>query len=170
MALSADIGPIDVLIYNVRSVFTKCEPLDMTYDGMEEAFRVEVTGAFAAAKAVLPGMRTREHGTIFFSSATAAFRGSATHPVYAIGKFGLRALSQSLTKAYAKDGVHIVHMRLDCDLDVPIMHGIYGATRDQAGLADPKDVAETYWLTLQQPKGAWSNEVGIRPHTETWTY
>lgn len=85
MALSADIGPIDVLIYNVRGVFTKCEPLDMTYDGMEEAFRVEVTGAFAAAKAVLPGMRTREHGTIFFSSATVAFRGSATHPVYAIG-------------------------------------------------------------------------------------
>ena len=61
-------------------------------------------------------------------------------------------------------------MRLDCDLDVPIMRGIYGATRDQAGLADPKDVAETYWLTYQQPKGAWSNEVEIRPHTETWTY
>lgn len=170
LALSADAGPIDVLIYNVRGAFTACEPLDMSYGMLEDTFRLEVSGAFAAAKVVLPGMRTRGHGTIFFSSATAAFRGSATHPVYAIGKFGLRALSQSLTKAYAKDGVHIVHMRLDCDLDVPIMHGIYGATRDQAGLADPKDVAETYWLTYQQPKGAWSNEVEIRPHTETWTY
>ncbi len=166
-SLSADIGPIDVLIYNVRGEFTKCDPLDMTYDRMEDTFRLEVVGAFAAAKALLPEMRARGHGTFFFSSATAAFRGSATHPAYAIGKFGLRALSQSLTKAYAKDGVHIVHVRLDCDLDVPIMHGIYGATRDQA---DPKDVAETYWLTLQQPKGAWSNEVEIRPHTETWTY
>lgn len=168
-ALSAEAGPIDVLIYNVRGEFTKCEPLDMTYDMLEESFRLEVAGAFAAAKAVLPGMRTRGHGTIFFSSATAAFRGSATHPAYAIGKFGLRALSQSLTKAYAKEGMHIVHMRLDCDLDVPIMRQIYGTACDQAGLADPDDVAETYWLTYQQPKGAWSNEVEIRPHTETWT-
>lgn len=169
-ALSADAGPIDVLIYNVRGTFARCEPLDMTYDMLEYTFRLEVAGAFAAAKAVLPEMRTRGHGTIFFSSATAAFRGSATHPIYAIGKFGLRALSQSLTKAYSKDGVHIVHMRLDCDLDVPTMNGIYRVTRDQAGLADHKDVAETYWLTLQQPKGVWSNEVEIRPLTETWTY
>ncbi|MEM7224778.1 MAG: SDR family NAD(P)-dependent oxidoreductase [Pseudomonadota bacterium] len=168
--IGSDMGAIDVLIYNARGQFTACEPLDMTYEALEEVYRVEVVGAFAAAKSVLPTMIGRSRGSIFFSSATAAFRGSSNFPLYAIGKFGLRALSQSLAKAYAKDGVHIVHFRLDCDLDVPVMRELYGDQRAQTGLASPDDVAETYWLTYQQPKGAWSNEVEIRPYTETWTY
>ena len=169
-ALQAQTDPIEVLIYNVRGTFTRCAPLDMTVEALEEICHQEVIGAFAAAKAVLPGMRARGSGAIFFSSATAAFRGSATYPLYAIGKFGLRALSQSLAKAYSKDGVHIVHVRLDCDLDVPVMRDIYGTDRSTGNLANPDDVAQTYWLTYCQPRGAWSNEIEIRPCTEPWTY
>ena len=95
---------------------------------------MEVVGAFAAAKSVLPIMIKRGSGSIFFSSATAAYRGSSTHPLYAIGKFGLRALSQSLTKEYAKNGVHIVHVRLDCDLDVPYMKESYGVNYNSENL------------------------------------
>ena len=105
-----------------------------------------------------------------FSSATAAYRGSATNALYAIGKFGLRALSQSLAKAYSKDGVHIVHMRLDCDLDVPIMREIYEKSFVANNMAKPTDVAETYWWAHHQPKTAWSNEIELRPHTEKWSY
>jgi len=169
-AITGDMGEIELLIYNARGSFTACEPLDMSYAALEEVFRVEVVGAFAAAKSVLPGMIERSRGSVFFSSATAAFRGSSRHPLYAIGKFGLRALSQSLSKAYARHGVHIVHFRLDCDLDVPIMRELYGENYDPDKLANPDDVAETYWLTYLQPKSAWSNEVEIRPHTEAWTY
>ncbi len=168
--IAADMGAIDVLIYNVRDTFTRCEPLAMTYADLEATHRIEVVGAFAAAKAALPAMRERGHGSVFFSSATAAYRGSATHPLYAIGKFGLRGLSQSLAKAYAKDGVHIVHVRLDCDLDVPLMQEAYGDTYDPKNLANTDDVAETYWWVHQQPKSAWTNEVELRPYTETWTY
>ena len=165
-----DIGAIEVLIYNARRDFVACAPLDMSYAELEESFRVEVIGAFAAVKSVLPAMIERKRGTVFFSSATAAFRGSATYPLYAIGKFGLRALSQSLAKAHAKDGVHIAHVRLDCDLDVPVMREVYGDRYDPEQLANPDDVAEAYWLTHLQPRSAWSNEVELRPHTETWTY
>ena len=168
--INREMGEIDLLIYNARGAFTACDPLDMSYAALEDVFRVEVIGAFAAAKSVLPGMIKRQRGSVFFSSATAAFRGSNTHPLYAIGKFGLRALSQSLSKAYARNGVHIVHFRLDCDLDVPIMRDLYGHDYDSEKLANPDDVAETYWLTYQQPKTAWSNEVEIRPYTEVWTY
>lgn len=101
-----------------------------------------------------------------FSSATAAFRGSATHPLYAIGKFALRGLAQCLAKAHARDGVHVVHMRLDCDLDVPVMRDVYD---DPTGLADPDGVADTYWWVHLQPPSAWSNEVELRPFSETWT-
>ena len=165
-----EMGEIDVLIYNARGEFTVCEPLEMSYAALEDIYRVEVLGAFAAAESVLPAMIKRSRGSVFFSSATAAFRGSHTHPLYAIGKFGLRALSQSLTKAYAKDGVHIVHVRLDCDLDVPLMREAYGDMYDPEKLANPDDVAESYWLTHLQPTSAWSNEVELRPHTEAWTY
>ncbi len=167
--LVGELGAVDVLIYNVNDGFPRCEPLQMNYDDMEKTFRLEVVGAFAAAKAVLPAMRQRESGSIMFSSATAALRGSADYPLYAIGKFGLRALSQSLAKAYARDGVHIVHVRLDCDLDVPRMRELYGDDYDPALLADPDAVAESYWLLHRQPRAAWSNEVELRPHTENWT-
>ena len=163
-------GDIDVLIYNVRDMFTRCDPLEMTYEALEDVHRVEVVGAFAAAKAVLPAMRTRGRGTVFFSSATAAFRGSATHPLYAIGKFGLRALSQCLSKAYARDGVHVVHVRLDCSLDMPLMRELYGEKYDPEAMANTGDVAESYWHTHLQPRSAWSNEIELRPYTETWTY
>jgi NAD(P)-dependent dehydrogenase (short-subunit alcohol dehydrogenase family) len=164
-----ELGPVDILIYNARGTFPACEPMDMTYDAMDDVFRVEVMGAFAAAKSVIPAMRERGKGTLLFSSATAALRGSARYPLYAIGKFGLRALTQSLAKAYAKDGLHVAHIRLDCDLDVPIMRELYGDRYDPEALASPNDVAETYWWVHKQPKGAWSNEVELRPHTETWT-
>jgi len=169
-AVSENMGEIDVLIYNVRGEFTACSPLEMSYTALEDNYRLEVVGAFAAAKSVLPAMIKRSQGSVFFSSATAAFRGSGTYPVYAIGKFGLRALSQSLTKAYAKDGVHIVHFRLDCDLDVPVMRDIYGDSYHPDKLASPDNVDQSYWLTYLQPTGAWSNEVEIRPSKETWTY
>jgi NAD(P)-dependent dehydrogenase (short-subunit alcohol dehydrogenase family) len=165
-----DMGEIDVLIYNARGNFTRCDPLDMTYEQLEDIYCLEVVGAFAAAKSVLPAMRQRGHGSVLFSSATAALRGSANHPLYAIGKFGLRALSQSLAKAYSKDGVHIVHVRLDCDLDMPLMRELYGDRFDADKMANTDDVAEAYWWAHQQPKSAWSNEIELRPYTETWTY
>ena len=169
-AVASRVGEVEVLIYNARGEFTRRDPLDMTYAELEEVYRVEVVGAFAAARAVLPAMRKRRAGSVMFSSATAAFRGSATHPLYAIGKFGLRALSQSLAKAYSKDGVHVIHMRLDCDLDVPLMRELYGDRYDDAHLADPDAVAQAYWWAHKQPKSAWSNEIELRPHTESWTY
>ncbi|HCX88101.1 MAG TPA: hypothetical protein DG761_08750 [Gammaproteobacteria bacterium] len=168
--ISRDMGEITLLIYNVRGSFDSCAPLDMTYEALERIYREEVVGAFAAAKSVLPAMIEKGAGNIFFSSATAAFRGSAHFPLYTIGKFGLRALAQSLSKAYANHGIHIAHFRLDCDLDVPVMKKLYGPDYDPEKLADPDAVAESYWLTFQQPKFAWSNEVEIRPYTETWTY
>ena len=166
----SEMGEIEVLIYNVRGEFTKCEPLDMSYEQLSEVYNTEVIGAFAAAKSVLPKMIKNSKGSIFFSSATAAYRGSNTYPLYAIGKFGLRALSQSLSKAYAKEGVHIIHVRLDCDLDVPYMKQSYGTEYNPDNLANPDDVAESYWLTHLQPKSAWSNEIELRPYTENWTY
>jgi NADP-dependent 3-hydroxy acid dehydrogenase YdfG len=142
----------------------------MTYAELEQTYRLEVIGAFAAAKAVMPGMIRRGRGSVLFSSATAAFRGSADNPLYAIGKFGVRALAQSLAKAYAKNGVHVAHVRLDCSLDAPAVRKVFGENIDKELLANTDDVAASYVWLHQQPKSAWSNEVELRPYTEKWTY
>ena len=57
-----------------------------------------------------------------------------------------------------------------CDIDVPIMRDIYEKSFDANEMAKPTDVAETYWWAHHQPKGAWSNEIELRPYTEKWSY
>ncbi len=168
--LHREMGDTAVLLYNARGGFEVYEPLDLPYDVLDNLFRVEVVGALAAAKAVMPAMIKKGSGSVFYSSATAAYRGSSQYPHYAIAKFGLRALSQSLSKAYSKHGIHIAHMRLDCDLDVPLMQSIYADSDHAPVMVNPEDIAESYWLTHLQPRTAWSNEVELRPLTETWTY
>jgi NAD(P)-dependent dehydrogenase (short-subunit alcohol dehydrogenase family) len=163
-------GGIEVLIYNVRGGLTLKPPLAIEYSELREILEIEVVGALAAAKAAMPAMIERGRGTVIFSSATAAFRGSAGNPLYAIGKFGLRALAQSLAKAYAKAGVHVAHIRLDCALDVPIVRKMMGAKFDPKHAASTDDVAQTYVWVCEQPKSAWSNEVELRPFTEEWTF
>jgi NADP-dependent 3-hydroxy acid dehydrogenase YdfG len=167
---ATEMGGCDVLIYNARGDLRYKPPLQIEYDELREILDVEVAGALAAAKAVMPSMIEKQRGTVIFSSATAAFRGSATNPLYAIGKFALRALAQSLAKAYAKAGVHVAHVRLDCALDVPVVRKLMGAKFDPRNAASTDDVAQTYVWIAEQPKSAWSNEVELRPFTEDWTF
>lgn len=169
-AAASAIGPIDVLIYNVRGGMNAKPPLEMTYTEMRDIYEIEVVGAYAAARAVMPAMIERRAGTVIYSSATAALRGSGTNPLYAIGKFGLRALAQSLAKAYARNGVHVVHVRLDCALDVPLVRQYYGDKIKPEQMSNTDDVAESYLWVHRQPRSAWSNEIEIRPYTEEWTF
>ena len=166
----ADKGNVTTLIYNVRGGYKSINPVDMSYADMESTLNLEVIGAFAAAKSVLPDMLKNSEGNIIFSSATAAFRGSSSNPLYAIGKFGLRGLSQSLAKAYGRKGVHIIHVRLDCELDVPDVRQWMGDKFEIEKTSNVNDVAETYWWAHEQPKSAWSNEIEIRPYSENWSY
>lgn len=162
-------GRVDVLIYNVRGRATRCEPLKIAQRDLEGILRIEVGGALAAAKAVLPGMLARARGTLIYSSATAAFRGSPDYPLYSIGKFGLRSLAQSLAKSYGPRGIHVAHVRLDCALDTPLMRQLMPDAAAQGRLVSAKEVANAYCQIHRQPRVAWSNEVELRPYNEPWT-
>lgn len=168
--VSEEMGAPEVMIYNVRGDMNAKAPLEVSFQELRDIHEIEVVGAYAAAKSVMPAMIDRGHGSVIFSSATAALRGSGTNPLYALGKFGLRALAQNLAKAYAKDGVHVAHVRLDCALDVPAVRKYYGDQFDESNTSNTDDVAETYYWIHQQPKSAWSNEVEVRPYTENWTF
>ena len=49
-------------------------------------------------------------GTLIFTGATASLRGNVTTSAFAAGKFGLRALSQSLAKEFGKENIHVAHV------------------------------------------------------------
>ena len=146
-------------------------------------------GALLCTQAVLPGMLAAEgriigglgpakKGTILYTSATSAFRSTAKSLRIAAGKMALRALSQSVAKGYAKDGIHAVHIRMDCTYASPRNSKMFGslgmgemyAKMDDANkLASIADLADVYYSMYTQSPMAWTNELDLRPYTEDWT-
>ncbi|CAJ1367946.1 unnamed protein product [Effrenium voratum] len=174
----AELGVVEVLVYNCGGGGFGISVLDIDPQTFRSSFDASCTGALLCAQAVLPSMLASEgsgqfavkkKGTLIFSSATSAFRGGNGTAQFACGKHALRALSQSIAKEYGKQGIHAVHVRLDCVLDTPgyqkKMPQMYAEHR--MGCTD--DIAETYFALAQQSPLGWSNEVDIRPFQEGWS-
>jgi len=177
-AAAKDLGPVDVLVYNCGGGGFGISIMDIDPETFKKSFDASCVGALLCSQAVIPGMLAREgggefavkkRGTLIFSSATSAFRGGSGTAQFACGKHALRALSQSIAKEYGKQGIHAVHVRLDCVLDTPgyqkKMPEMYAAHK--MGCTD--DIAETYFALAQQSPLGWSNEVDIRPFQEGWS-
>ncbi len=104
-------------------------------------------------------------GTVIFSGATASLRGSARFAAVAIGKFGLRALAQSMAREFGPKGIHVAHVVIDGQIDSPrVRAGL--PDRDPKTFLDPAAIAETYWGLHVQDASAWSHEIDLRPSVE----
>ena len=122
-------------------------------------------GGFLSAQAVLPGMLERRRGTVIFSGATASLRGSARFAGIAVGKFGLRALAQSMARELGPKGIHVAHVVIDGGINTPRVKAML-PERDPETFLDPAAIAETYWSLHSQDASAWSQEVDLRPSVE----
>ena len=98
----------------------------------------------------------RAAGTILFTGATASLRGSANFAPFAIAKFGLRALAQSMARELGPKGIHVAHVVID---------GQIGEAEGDAKL-NPADIAEAYWSLYRQPRSAWTLEADLRTWVE----
>jgi NAD(P)-dependent dehydrogenase (short-subunit alcohol dehydrogenase family) len=110
-------------------------------------------------------MLPKQHGAILFTGASASVKGFPKSTGFAMGKFALRGLAQSIARELSPQGIHVAHFVID--------GGIRSATRvvpadKPDSLLDPDAIAMTYWSTLQQPRSAWSQEVEVRPWVETF--
>ena len=108
-------------------------------------------------------MLPKSHGAIFLTGATAGVKGFALSATFAMGKFALRGLAQSMARELSPKGIHVAHFVID--------GGIRSDARpvsDNApdSMLDPDAIAETYWATLIQHRSAWSAEVAVRPWVE----
>lgn len=119
---------------------------------------------FAAAGMKL-ALAARGSGAIIFTGATAALRGGAGFINLAVGKFGLRALAQSMARELGPSGVHIAHAVIDGRINGPSHAGMTEEIAAGA-LLDPNAIAETYYQLHRQDRTAWTQELDLRPAVE----
>jgi len=120
----------------------------------------EAVRAMLAAK---PGGRHR--GTLLFTGATASLRGGAMFHNLAVGKFGLRALAQSMAREFQPQGIHVAHVIIDGQI-ASERTGRSVAERGEDAVLDPDAIAETYYQLHLQPPSAWTLELDLRPYVE----
>jgi NAD(P)-dependent dehydrogenase (short-subunit alcohol dehydrogenase family) len=161
-----ELGDPGVLVYNAGA-FQMGSILDLSPQRFDECFRANCAGAFYAARQVLPAMVEAGRGTILLTGASAALRGKANFSALAVGKFGLRALAQSMARELGPRGIHVSHVIIDGQINTPSMREM-SPDREEHTLLSPDAIAETYWLLHSQDPTAWALETDLRPAVESF--
>jgi NAD(P)-dependent dehydrogenase (short-subunit alcohol dehydrogenase family) len=161
-AVEAKSGAPDVVVYNA-SGRVRGPLIDLPPEDVRKAMEVSAFGAFLVSQQAARRMLPNSHGAIFLTGATAGVKGFALSSSFAMGKFALRGLAQSMARELSPKGIHVAHFVID--------GGIRSASRavpdnNPDSLLDPDAIAETYWATLQQHRSAWSWEIEVRPWVE----
>jgi NAD(P)-dependent dehydrogenase (short-subunit alcohol dehydrogenase family) len=160
--LDEGFGAPDVVVYNAsyrtRGPFVSLDPAEV-----EKSMMVTAFGAFLVAQEAIKRMLPRGHGAILFTGASASVKGYAQSAPFAMGKFALRGLAQSMARELSPHGIHVGHVVID--------GGIRSQTRPVPpdkpdSLLDPDAIAQTYMDLLRQPRSAWAWEIELRPWVE----
>jgi NAD(P)-dependent dehydrogenase (short-subunit alcohol dehydrogenase family) len=167
--VDAELGEPNLVVYNAGA-FVRKSVLDTTTKEFEHCWRVGCLGGFLVGRAAARRMAARVErsgpgGTIIFTGATASLRGSALFANLAVGKFGLRALAQSLARELQAKGIHIVHVVIDGVIR-PHSAVEHKGAEETDSLLDPDAIAEAYFQLHRQHRSAWSLEVDLRPWVE----
>lgn len=177
-AVEADIGPIEVVAYNLGAQIGDRALKDTSYKAFEMGWRLATFGLFRAASTVCPLMEERGKGTILVTSATASVRGNKGQHSHAAAMGGRRMLCQTLNAEFGPKGIHVVHVIIDGAVDAPDTLGkMLGPDQFQKlretrgmehdGLLLPAKIADTYFHISQQHRSAWTHEIDMRSFSDT---
>ena len=155
-------GAPDVVVYNA-SGRSRGPFIDLVPAEVEKAIAVSAFGGFLVAQQAARRMLRKGRGVIVFTGASASVKGYAQSAPFAMGKFALRGLAQSMARELAPQGIHVAHVVID--------GGIKSAARQDppdkpASFLDPDAIAATYLHLIQQPRSAWAWEIELRPWVE----
>jgi NAD(P)-dependent dehydrogenase (short-subunit alcohol dehydrogenase family) len=156
------LAPLDVVVFNagarVRGPF-----IDLPRDDVERALAIAAMGGFLVAQEAARRMLPRRFGAILFTGASASVKGYPQSAPFAMTKFALRGLAQSMARELAPQGIHVAHFVIDGAIRNP---GRTEPPEPGDTMLDPDAVAATYLHVVRQPKSAWTWEVELRPWTE----
>ena len=138
---------------------------DLEASAVERALSVTAFGGFLVGREAARRLLDRGGGAIFFTGASASVKGYAQSASFAMGKFALRGLAQSMARELAPQGIHVAHFVIDGAIRNP---GRVEPADKPDSMLDPMAIAETYLRVFQQPHSAWSFEVELRPWVETF--
>ena len=160
--VEAAVGTPDVVVYNAsyrtRGPFIELEPA-----AVERSLIVTAFGGFLIAQAAAKRMVRMQRGAILFTGASASVKGYAQSAPFAMGKFALRGLAQSMARELSPQGIHVAHIVID--------GGVRSERRAEPAdkpdsMLDPDAIAQTYLSLLQQQRSAWAWEIELRPWVE----
>ena len=160
------LGEPDLVVFNAGA-FQKANVLDIDPADFERCWRIGCLGGLLVGQAAARRMLKRGQGTIIFTGATAALRGSAGFANLAVPKFGLRALAQSMARELGPQGVHVSFVIVDGQIESERYRHLVEA-RGEDSLLSPHAIAELYLQLHRQPRSAWTHELDLRPWMETW--
>ncbi|MBM3357426.1 MAG: SDR family NAD(P)-dependent oxidoreductase [Betaproteobacteria bacterium] len=168
-AQAAGAGALRLVVYNVGA-FVRKGVLDTEAEEFERCWRALCLGGFlvgreAARVMLAAGGERRHRGTIIFTGATASLRGGANFHNLAVGKFGLRAFSQSMAREFQPRGIHVAHAIIDGQIESG-RAGRSVAERGADAVLSPDAIAESYYQLHLQPPSAWTLELDLRPYVE----
>src|SRR5947207_6725853 len=156
-------GVPQLVVYNAsyrnRGPFVALDPGEVA-----RTLEVTALGGFHVGQAAVRTMLPLGRGSIFFTGASASVKGYSQSAPFAMGKFALRGLAQSMARELSPQGLHIAHFVIDGG----ISRGAQDPRRDRGpdGLLEPAAIAETYLYVHDQPRNAWSWEIELRPSVE----
>ena len=154
----------DLVVFNA-STFEPGGILDIDPAAFEQCWRIDCLGGFHVGQQAARRMVPEGLGTILFTGATASLRGSARLANFAVPKFGLRALAQSMARELGPHGIHVGHVVIDGQIATPIARERQ-PDRDPDTMLDPDALAETYLHLHRQPRTVWTLELDVRPAVE----
>ena len=177
LKIEKDIGPIEVLVYNLGAQTGMKLLNETSLKEFEWGWRMADLGLFRVAKVLMPIMEERNAGTFLVTSATAAMRGNKNQHSHAAAMGGRRLLCQTLNAEFAPKGIHIVHIVVDGMVDAPDTLGkmlgeeLFQQLRETKGMEHdglilPTSVADTYYYLSQQHRSAWTHEIDIRAFSD----
>ena len=162
--LDGSFGAPEIVIYNpsyrTRGPIAELDPAEV-----EKALMTSAFGGFLVGQQAAKRMLPKKHVCIVFTGASASVKGYAQSAAFAMGKFALRGLAQSMSRELHPKGIHVAHIVIDGGIKSERRHEEAGKT---ASLLNPTSIAATYLHVIHQPHSAWSAEVELRPWVESF--
>src|SRR5271169_4264726 len=161
-AVEGAVGAPEIVVYNA-SARARGPVADLVPAEVERAIMVSAFGGFLVAREAVARMLPKGHGAVLFTGASASVKGYPLSAAFAMGKFALRGLAQSMARELSPQGIHVAHFVIDGAIRNP---GRVEPADKPDSMLDPDAIAATYLSVLRQPRSAWTWEIELRPWVE----